>query len=153
MPVSYQEALVNYGTTSPAYRVWDPLRHTVYDVAQPSFNEEAALGWWRKPCQVAEEDEEPLVFPGIVEAAPIRAKGVHFRAAEDAIDSLDPTPPASPAPASSALASSDQESLALALDGVPSPEVSPPASPPASSSPSLSPLPDESHLRRSSKKN
>ena len=33
MPVSYQGALVNYITTSPAYHVWDPLRHTVYDVA------------------------------------------------------------------------------------------------------------------------
>ena len=43
--VAYEGALVNYSTTSPAYRVWDPLRHTVYDVAQPTFNEEAVPGW------------------------------------------------------------------------------------------------------------
>ena len=45
MRVNYQGALVNYSTTSLAYRVWDPLRHTVYDVAQPSFNEDAVRGW------------------------------------------------------------------------------------------------------------
>ena len=113
----------------------------MYDVAQPSLNEETAPRWWRKPCQVGEEDEEPLVFLEIVEAAPILAKGVHFLATEDSIDNLHPTPPTqalTPAPAP-----------APAIDGVPSPQVSPLVTP----SPPLSPLPDESHLRRSNKTN
>ena len=150
MPLSYLGALVNYNTTSSSYRVWDPLRHTVYDVAQPSFNEEAALVWWRKPCQVAEEDEEPLVFPDIVNATPA---DIHFPTEEEDIDSHDPTPPASPALASSAPASLDPRSPALALDGVPSPKASPPASSLAYPSPSFSPLSYESHLRRNNKTN
>ena len=31
-------------------------------------------GWWRKSCEVGEEDEEPLVFPEIVEAVPVPPK-------------------------------------------------------------------------------
>ena len=89
----------------------------------------------------SEEDEEPLVFPEIVEAVLVPAE-VHVPDAADALD-LNPTPPASP----------DPTSPAPALDGVPSPAASPPASPPASPSTLLSPLPDESHLRRNSRTN
>ena len=77
----------------------------MYDFAEPSFNEDAALGWWRKPYQVVEENEKPLVFPEIVEAIPVPAK-VPFPDAADALD-LNPTPPASPDPASPALALDD----------------------------------------------
>ena len=94
-PVAYEGALVNYNTTSPAYRVWDPLRHTVYDVAQPTFNEEVMLGWWRKANPGAEKDEEPLVFRDIVDEALATAAEVHFL---DVANSINTTPPTSRTP-------------------------------------------------------
>ena len=67
MPVSYKGVLVNYSPSSPAYRVWDYARQKVYNVAAPSFDEEAAPGWWRTPLYAATgagaNDDEPLVFP------------------------------------------------------------------------------------------
>ena len=116
----------------------------MYDVAQPSFNEEAAPRWWRKQGQVVEEDEEPLVFPKIVDAALVPADDIQFPTAEDDIDIQAFAPPIAPAQASP---------RTPAILGVPSPQASPPASPLASPSPPLSLLPDESHPRRSSKTN
>ena len=40
-PVAYKGVLVNYNTSSNAYRVWDPSRHTVYNVAVLAFDETA----------------------------------------------------------------------------------------------------------------
>ena len=147
-PVAYEGALVNYSTTNPAYRVWDPLRHTVYDVAQPTFNEEAVPGWWRKANLAAEKDAEPLVFPNVVNEEPPAAAEVHF---PDAAASAHFTPSASPA--SSTSGHVPAPALLTPAPAVQSSEQSPPASPSASFFPPLSPLPDESHLRRSSRMN
>lgn len=126
--------------------MWDPPRHTVYDVVEPSFNEVAVPRWWRKPDQVAEEDEEPLVVPDIIDADLVPTKEVHF---PNAANDIDPTPPGPPLQAPPAPA----PALAPPLPGVPSPTPSPPAWPRASPFPPPSPLPDESHLRGSSNTN
>ena len=45
--MSYKGILINYISTSLAYRVWDYTKHKVYDVAVPAFDEEVDPGWWR----------------------------------------------------------------------------------------------------------
>ena len=60
--VSFMGVLVNYGVSSPTYRVWHTETHKVWDVAAPAFDEGAPPGWWRAPDAEVEE-EEPLVFP------------------------------------------------------------------------------------------
>ena len=66
--MAYKGVLVNYNTSSNAYRVSDPSRHTVYNVAVPAFDETAQPGWWRvspKPKAI-EAAEMEVIFPDLL---------------------------------------------------------------------------------------
>ena len=54
--------MISYGVSNPVYRIWKVDTHKVYDVAAPSFDEDAKPGWWRI-FAAAEEDEEQLILP------------------------------------------------------------------------------------------
>ena len=63
MPVIYKGILINYNSTSLAYRVWDYTKHKVYDVAAPTFDEEADPGWWRPHVTNFQGEDEALLLP------------------------------------------------------------------------------------------
>ena len=52
-PVAYKAVLVGYTMSSNSYRVWDPVKHTIYNVGSPTFDEAAKPGWWRKSTAAA----------------------------------------------------------------------------------------------------
>ena len=43
--VGYLGALISDGVNSPTYGVWNSNTHKVYDVAAPTFDEDAQPGW------------------------------------------------------------------------------------------------------------
>ena len=65
-PVAYKGVLVNYNSSSNAYRVWDQVRHKVYNVGEPAFDESAPQGWWRQPSSsnndTYDDNDEPVQF-------------------------------------------------------------------------------------------
>lgn len=125
----YKGVLVNYSSSSPAYRVYDWEKKKVYDVAAPHFDEEVGPGWWRVPDA---EEEELLSFPP--SALPPAAPAV------TASEVIDPTSPdngngevqSAPAPVSITGAAADdlpgeeveavEEPAAAAADDVPGEE-------------------------------
>ena len=46
---------IEYGTT----------RNKVYDVANPAFDEDVGLGWWRSQAATASDEDEHFLFPAI----------------------------------------------------------------------------------------
>lgn len=131
MPLKYEGALVNYSTMNPSYCVWDPTCHTVYDIAQPLFNEEAAPGW----CDINFESLD--ITPNLSTPAP------------SVPDSTLPTTSAAPTtlPASTS---------ALPSTSTPAPTTNIPASTSTATPTTTTLLPyllDDSLLRRNNKKN
>ena len=46
-PIAYKGVLVGYTMSNSSYRVWNLIRHTIYNVGFLAFDETAKPGWWR----------------------------------------------------------------------------------------------------------
>ena len=62
--VAWEGVLVGYSANSPAYRVWDPESHKVYNIGGPDFDEGVEAGWWKLKGQQTsvEADADEDVF-------------------------------------------------------------------------------------------
>ena len=62
----WEGVVVGYPSTSVGYRVWDPVRGKVFNVAVPFVDEDVKPGWWRKVDGGGELQEvEEIIFPDL----------------------------------------------------------------------------------------
>ena len=119
-PVAYKVVLVGYTMSNNSYRVWDPVKHTIYNVGSPAFDETAKPGWWRKSTAAAAPvADEQVIFPDL---PPFPAPAT--------IQIPDPAPDPAPAPASSdshaaSTVDTGEEEVAVLADREPEAEPAP----------------------------
>ena len=62
----WEGVVVGYPSSSVGYRVWDPVRGKVFNVAVPFIDEDIESGWWRKADGGGGvQEEEEIISPDI----------------------------------------------------------------------------------------